>query len=219
MKRRLSALSVSAAALLTAAPLLAGCATGAHPGAAAVVGGERITVSQVQSHVRAVRAAQRALPNADELIAASSSLSRETVNLLVHLRVVERAAKEHGVHVSRSEVQRERAMTARSVGGSQALRAALVSPQQPVPLTSDQFDAVLRSQLLIRGIAEAVGAEASDAGRQKVGRVLTDTARDLGVTVNPRYGTWDARQVALVDLELPWLRDSTAGGAPATLDG
>ncbi|MGK5549937.1 SurA N-terminal domain-containing protein, partial [Streptomyces sp. URMC 127] len=55
MLRRRTALSVTAAALLAAAPLLTACGQTAHPGAAAVVGDDRITVSQLQRQVADVR--------------------------------------------------------------------------------------------------------------------------------------------------------------------
>lgn len=62
MIRRRTALSVSAmSSLLLAAPLLTACGSAAHPGAAAVVDGKRITVSQLQSQrtSRARRAGPR----------------------------------------------------------------------------------------------------------------------------------------------------------------
>lgn len=56
-RRRRTALLLSAA--IAAAPLLTACGSDAHPGAAAVVGGQRITVAQLENRVGEVRAAQR----------------------------------------------------------------------------------------------------------------------------------------------------------------
>jgi hypothetical protein len=206
-RRRTSALSVSAAAaLLATVPLLSGCSTGSHPGAAAVVGGHRISLAEVQAQVETVRDAQRAEPNSDDLIARSSSLTRETVNFLVYLEVVERAAAENDVEVSRREVQQARDEAERSLGGAEALRDSALMPGSGMPLAGEQIDLVLRNNLLIQGLAEAIGAGPDTAGQQLLGEELAQTARDIGVEVNPRYGDWDPESVSLVDSEMPWLR-------------
>ncbi|MFC7470319.1 hypothetical protein ACFQVA_26245 [Actinomadura keratinilytica] len=59
-RRRRTSLALMAATLL-AAPLLSACGADARPGAAAVVGGERITVAQLEAQVGQVRDAQVAV--------------------------------------------------------------------------------------------------------------------------------------------------------------
>jgi hypothetical protein len=209
VKRRSSRnafLSVSAAALLASAPLLSGCSTDSHPGAAAVVGGERISLSEVQSQVETVRDAQRDQPNADDLMARSAALTRETVSFLVRTEVVERAAAEHGVEVTRRDVQQARQQAEASVGGAEELRQSALVPAQGMPLAGEQIDMVLRSNLLIAGLAEAIGAGPDTEGQMRVTQLLTDTAEEIGIEINPRYGEWDARAFSLTDESLPWLR-------------
>lgn len=208
MKRRLSALSVSAAALLVAAPLLTGCTTDSRPGIAAVVGDEQISLSQVQNQVEAVRQAQREDENADQLIAASAQLPRETVNYLVYQEVVELAAADAGVDVSRREVQQERANLEENAGGVEELeRAALM--QNGLPLASEHIDGVLRTQLLIQRLAEKIGAGPDERGQEMLGQLLANTGEEAGVQVNPRYGRWDPEVLSLVDADMPWLRVPT----------
>ncbi|MGP3969530.1 SurA N-terminal domain-containing protein [Streptomyces sp. 6N223] len=205
-RSRNAALSVSAAALLASVPLLSGCSTDAHPGAAAVVGEQRISLSEVQSQVETVRDAQRELPEADDLIARSNTLTRETVAFLVRMEVVEQAAAEQGVEVTRRDVQQARQQAEASVGGAEELRQSALVPAQGMPLAGEQIDMVLRSNLLISGIAEAIGAGADPEGQMRVTRLLTDTAEEIGVDINPRYGEWDAQAFSLTENELPWLR-------------
>ncbi|WP_326597166.1 SurA N-terminal domain-containing protein [Streptomyces sp. NBC_01803] len=223
MKRRSSALSVSAAAVLAAAAplLLTGCSTDAHPGAAAVVGGERIALATVQSEVEAVRDAQRDRPEADQLIAASSGLTQERVEFLVYLEVLERAADDAGVNVSRRDVQTARAEAERNLGGADALaQAALMPASGATPLAGDeQIDQMLRSQLLFQGLAERLGVTPDAAGVQRIATVLATTAEEIGVDVNPRFGEWDAEQVMLTDATEPWLRAASGEQAAVTLGG
>ncbi|MFR9726066.1 SurA N-terminal domain-containing protein [Streptomyces sp. MS19] len=214
MKRRASLLSLTAAAAAVA--LLTGCSTGGHPGQAAVVGGEDISLASVQAQVEAVRDAQRAQPNADELIASSGSLSRQTVDFLVYLEVLERAAASEGVEVSRHDVQEARALAEQNVGGEEALAQAALMPQQGLPLAGDeQIDMVFRSNLLIQRLAERLGAANSPEGQRAILELLGRTAEEIGVEVNPRYGRWDPEQLTLGEADQPWVRAEGGAGDAA----
>ncbi|TDC15501.1 hypothetical protein E1265_26605 [Streptomyces sp. 8K308] len=207
-RRRTSALSVSAAvALLAATPLLTGCSTDAHPGDAAVVGDRSISLATVQARVDAVRDAQRDQPNADELIATTAALTQQTVNSLVYMEILEQAAADAGVEVTRRQVQDERANVVANLGGEEQLRQAALMPQGGVPLAGDdQIDDTIRSQLLFQGLAQRIGADLDPNGQQMLIDELTATAERVGVDINPRFGEWDARQVMLVEADEPWLR-------------
>ncbi|MFX4294472.1 SurA N-terminal domain-containing protein [Streptomyces bohaiensis] len=199
MKRRTSALSVSAAALLVAAPLLTGCSTDSHPGAAAVVGDERISVSQVQSQVEQVRAAQRDSENADQLIAATGALPQETVQLMVRRELLERTAEENGVTVTRGQVEEARERVVQNFGDTEQLEQFGLSYEGGA-FTLDQLDDVLREQLLIEGLVERIG-------EQELGPAVAETAERLGVDINPRYGAWDYEAGGFTTSDTPWLAE------------
>ena len=74
MHRRRTALALSAATLV-AAPLLTACGSEAHPGSAAVVGGDRIDVATVQAEASDVRAAQGTSGQSEELMKKSGQLT------------------------------------------------------------------------------------------------------------------------------------------------
>ncbi|UED85921.1 SurA N-terminal domain-containing protein [Streptomyces profundus] len=216
MKRRTSALAVSSAALLLAAPLLAGCSTGSHPGAAAVVGDERITVSSVQARVETVREAQREQPNGDQLLASSAGLTRDTVDFLVYQELLEQTAASHGVEVTTAQVQQERNLVEASLGSAEELELSAINGTVGLPLTGEeQINEVLRRQLLFQGLATRLGLPAGPEGNQLLAQALSATADEVGVEVNPRYGTWDTEQLVLADADTPWLRQD----APAEEEG
>src|SRR6478735_2203247 len=85
-RRRRTALLLTAT-IAAAAPLLTACGNDAHPGAAAVVGGQRITVSQLENRVNEVRSAQRASVKDDaqyaQAIAQTGTLTRDTLHGMV----------------------------------------------------------------------------------------------------------------------------------------
>ncbi|MEY9488149.1 outer membrane murein-binding lipoprotein Lpp [Streptomyces calvus] len=213
-RRRRTALLLTAA-IAAAAPLLTACGNDAHPGAAAVVGGERITVSQLENRVDEVRAAQRAaVPDEaqyQQAIARTGSLTRDTLHSMVLDRVLERAARDAGVRVTPREVQEMRGGLEQQAGGAKALEAAWL---QQYGIPPQRLDDNLRLQLQAQKLAQQLG---TDTSRPEFWKALSSASKDLGVDLNPRYGSWDAEKSSRVDAKIPWVRDITAAGAPPTL--
>ncbi|MGP8301341.1 SurA N-terminal domain-containing protein [Streptomyces inhibens] len=203
MFRRRTALSVSAtAALLAATPLLAACSGDAHPGAAAIVDGKRITVSQLQAKVKDVRAAQAKSPQGGQLIMNTGRLSLATLNGMIFDEVLARGAKDAGVTITRADIQKWRARAEKQAGGAERLKAMWL--QQGV--APDEVDAMVRNQLLLDGLAKHLGADrGKPQGQQKLVQALAKTSRSMGIDVNPRFGKWDDQQVILGETKDPWI--------------
>ncbi|MFJ9740399.1 SurA N-terminal domain-containing protein [Streptomyces sp. NPDC101166] len=212
-RRRRTALLLSAA-IVAAGPLLTACGNEAHPGAAAVVGGERITVSQLEERVDEVRAAQRAAVPDDaqyaQVVARTGTLARDTLHGMVLDQVLHRAAADAGVTVSRKEVQAMRAGLEQQAGGAKGLETTWL---QQYGIPPQRLDDNLRLQLEAQKLAARLGADTSQPAFWKV---LSKASQDLGVDLNPRYGDWDVRKVSRVDAKTPWVRDVTAAGARQT---
>ncbi|MGV9570819.1 SurA N-terminal domain-containing protein [Streptomyces nigra] len=210
-RRRRTALLLSA--VLAAAPLLTACGSDAHPGAAAVVGDQRITVAQLENRVSEVRDAQRAaVPDEDayaQVIAKSGTLPRDVLHTMVLDRVLHRAALDHGVSVTRKEVQEMREGLEKQVGGAKALETSWLQ-QYGVP--PQRLDDNLRLQLEAQKLATALG---TDTGKPAFWDALAAASKKLDIDLNPRYGTWDTRQSARTDAKAPWLREVTAPQQPA----
>ncbi|MFF8592687.1 SurA N-terminal domain-containing protein [Streptomyces sp. NPDC015220] len=208
-RRRRTALVLSAA-IAAAAPLLTACGNDAHPGAAAVVGGQRITVGQLQSRVDEVRRAQRAAV-ADETqyqqaVARTGTLSRDTLHQMVLDRVLDRAARDAGVTVSRHEIQQMRTGLEQRAGGSQALETVWLQ-QYGVP--PRRLDDNLRLQVEAQKLAAALHTDTSGPAFWKA---LSTASGKLDVDLNPRYGAWDVQKGG-VEAKAPWLRDVSSAGA------
>ncbi|KES03627.1 hypothetical protein BU52_29395 [Streptomyces toyocaensis] len=212
-RRRRTALLLTAA--IAAAPLLTACGNDAHPGAAAVVGGERITVSQLEDRVDEVRAAQRAaVPDEaqyQQAIARTGSLTRDTLQGMVLDRVLERAARDAGVTVTDRQVQQMRSGLEQQAGGGEALEAAWL---QQYGIPPKRLDANLRLQLQAQKLAQQLG---TDTSRPEFWQALSEASKELDVDLNPRYGDWDVEKSSRVDAKTPWVRDVTAVPAPQGL--
>ncbi|MCQ8772817.1 SurA N-terminal domain-containing protein [Streptomyces telluris] len=202
MIRRRTALSVTAAALLAAAPLLTACARTAHPGAAAVVGDDRITVSQLQRQVEDVREAQRSSPQGEQLTANSARLGQDTLVRLIQYRIVEKAGKDNGVAVTRRELQRQRADVEAANGGASTVRARFLA----LGIAPDQIDQALSVDLVRAKLDGKFGAA-------RTNQILMRTSDALHVDVNPRYGVWDGKRGTAQSALEPWLRSAAEAGA------
>ncbi|MEU6469344.1 SurA N-terminal domain-containing protein [Streptomyces massasporeus] len=208
MHRRRRTALVLTAAIAAAAPLLTACGNDAHPGAAAVVGGQRITVSQLDERVGEVRAAQRAAVQDEaqyqQAIARTGTLTRDTLHTMVLDRVLHRAAENAGVSVSRKEIQAMRSGLEQQAGGPKALETTWL---QQYGIPPQRLDENLRLQLEAQKLAEKLG---TNTDRPEFWKALSDASKDLNVDLNPRYGTWDVQKSSRADAKTPWVREVTA---------
>ncbi|MGW7280400.1 SurA N-terminal domain-containing protein [Streptomyces sp. NPDC054844] len=212
-RRRRTALLLTAA-IAAAAPLLTACGNDAHPGAAAVVGDQRITVSQLENRVDEVREAQRAAVPDDaqyeQVVARSGTLTRDTLHGMVLDRVLHRAAQDAGVTVSRREVQEMRGGLEEQAGGAKELETVWLQ-QYGVP--PERLDDNLRLQLEAQKLAESLG---TDTSRPEFWQALSKASEKLDVDLNPRYGAWDVQKSSRVDTKVPWVREITAARTQQT---
>ncbi|GAA2922550.1 MULTISPECIES: SurA N-terminal domain-containing protein [Streptomyces] len=207
MHRRRRTALVLTAVIAAAAPLLTACGNDAHPGAAAVVGGQRITVSQLEERVGEVRAAQRATVRNDaqyqQAIARTGTLTRDTLHTMILDRVLHRAAEDAGVTVTRREIQEMRSGLEEQAGGAEGLETTWL---QQYGIPPERLDENLRLQLEAQKLAEKLG---TDTSRPEFWKALSDASKDLNVDLNPRYGAWDVQKSSRADAKTPWVRDVT----------
>ncbi|MFC7265242.1 SurA N-terminal domain-containing protein [Streptomyces lutosisoli] len=216
-RRRRTALVLSAA-IVAAAPLLTACGSEAHPGAAAVVGGQRITVAQLESRVNEVRAAQRAATKDEaqyeQAIAKTGSLTRDTLHGMVLDRVLDRAAKNAGVTVTRNDTQQMRAALEQQAGGAKALETAWLQNYGVAPT---RLDGSLRTEIEAQKLAATLGADMNTTeGKTTFWNAMSAASKELHVDLNPRYGAWDVQKSSRVDAKTPWLREVTAAATQQT---
>jgi hypothetical protein len=208
-RRRRTALLLSAA-IVAAAPLLTACGSDAHPGAAAVVGGRRITVAQLEGRVNEVRRAQQAaVPDENQyqqVLGSTSTLTRDTLHNMVLDEVLHRAARDQGVTVDRKEVQQMRGSLEQQAGGAKALETAWLQRYGVAP---QRLDDNLRLQLEAQKLAQKLG---TDTASPAFWKAMSSASTELHVDLNPRYGAWDVEKSSRVDAKTPWLREVTTNG-------
>jgi hypothetical protein len=193
------ALAVSAVAALSA------CSSTAHPGAAALVGDQRITVSTLQAHVNAYRAAAAKDANAQEQV----GVPGQTLWLLVSDQVVDQALAEQGKSVTEGQVQQVEAGFLQQAGSVQALQQALVEKLFLAPSDLDAYAHLAVGQGML--LQQAGVDPSSSTAAAALAKIMQKASAELGVTVNPRYGSWDPTSAqGLAAAKQPWLKAEPA---------
>lgn len=154
-----------------------------------------------------MRTAQQTSAQSAQLVKKSGQLTRAKLHSLIFARVLDRAAKDAGVEVSRKEVQQVRSAAAAQSGGDKALQTVMLEQRWVAP---DQIENDLRKEVQLPKLAQALGADLqTPAGQQAVGEALTKASKALHIDVNPRYGSWDDKKVQLSTFKAPWITQVT----------
>jgi SurA N-terminal domain len=190
-------------AALVLGVVLTGCGA-SKVGTAAIVGEDRISVTELQADVRQVLAERKAEAPQDQTAPArddeaTGTLQREILTRMIQSRLVSEVAAERRVPpVTAGEVDRVIA-EGRSQGGDALLRRSAVQ----FNVAFADLDEYVRYQLLIGKILDGLGpepggADPADPRQQRLLDAVSRAATRLGVTVNPRYGRWDRRTNSIV---------------------
>lgn len=152
-------------------------------GAAAVVGGERITVSELQDEAKAVAELAGGEATGDQ-----GELQQTILNGKLQHRMLSAAGAEAGVSVSEAEVD----TFIHDQFLAQRPDADLNDLLVEFSLTESGFRDAVRDQLLF---GEIVGAEGSESAALAVVERVVD---ELEIEVNPRYGEWAGQGLSAV---------------------
>lgn len=168
--------------------LLTGTACGdTQLGAAALVGGERIPISEIQDSVAKTKAflEEQSVLTGGEGPTAGEEVGRRVIDL-----IFQRTAAEVGVSATDTEVAALVEEQRSGIGGrTKFLQALAVNGINP-----DRVDEVFRTEVLSRKISEklAAGQKLSQGEIQRrLQQKLIAVAATMHIKINPRYGTFD----------------------------
>jgi len=166
---------LSTVLIAVAAMFVAGCGA---TGTAATVGDETVTIDELQSEVLAFSESfDEPLPVSGDLADVQREFLTRQIN---HLLLIDLADSE-GVEITDAEVDElYDELAAQSGGDVDALRAQFV-------YTEAGLRRALEYELRLRALEPIVGP---------VEPALEATAAEVGVEVNPRYGTWEGVSLA-----------------------
>lgn len=183
---------------LVVAVLVSACAS-ASPGAAAVVGGDRISESELtQSVEQVLRAQGRPVDSASEALVVT------TLDRMITTSLVEQFAAQQGVEVTQGELDATLANYVEASGGQEAFEELLIQQDLAPEAIEDLFRVNLLAQKLGMELDPMGSPEAQSSA---VLIAISEFSQEVGTSVSPRYGSWDAATLTLGaidnDLSIP----------------
>ena len=181
MKKILALVAVAATFVLT------GCS---QVGAAATVGDTKITQATVQGSIDSILAERAKVDTTQMQLETGESLNRGQLRFHLLSTLLREVGAELKLTVSKAEIDTRRASILDQVGGAASLPTALVNagiaPEDlDIYIEAISYSDKIGQKLVAAGVTQdQVGTELQ--------KLVVAKAKELGVTVNPRYGKWDA---------------------------
>jgi peptide deformylase len=183
-------------AAISAALLLTGCS---QISSAASVGSVKISQSTVQSSIDAIIAERSKVDTSQMQLEVGENLNRAQMRFYVLSELLNEVAAKLKITVSKAEIDTRRASITEQVGGEAGLPTALVG----AGIAAKDFDLYLQSIIISDKLSQ--GLEASGIPADQVGlaiqKLVVDMAKENQVTINPRYGVWDAVNADVVPVD------------------
>ncbi|CAN2220457.1 SurA N-terminal domain containing protein [Candidatus Nanopelagicaceae bacterium] len=181
MKKILALVAVAATFVLT------GCS---QVGAAATVGDTKITQATVQGSIDAILAERAKVDTTQMQLETGEALNRSQLRFHLLSTLLREVGGELKVTVTKAEIDTRRASILDQVGGAASLPTALVN----AGIAPDDLDTYIEAISYSDKISQALVAAGvtEDQVGTELQKLVVAKAKALGVTVNPRYGKWDA---------------------------
>lgn len=171
---------------LVAALILTGCS---QVGAAATIGGTKITQATVQSSIDSILGARAGVDTSQMQLEVGQALNLSQLRFHLLTVLLRKTGEELKLSVSKAEIDTRRAEITEQVGGKEGLPNALVG----AGIAADDLDVYIEAMLMSDKISKAItdGGVPQEQIGVEIQKLIVAKAKELGVTVNPRYGKWD----------------------------
>ena len=187
MKKILTTLALISALTLTAC---------GQVDTAASFGDTKITQAQAQSVIDEILAERGKTDITQMQLESGNALNRSQLRFTIITSVFDEIAKELKIKVSSTEIENTRTGILEQIGGEEQLQMNLVAAQ----IAPSNFERYMRATVLSNKLAGALGmAGVAEADVQsKISELVQKKAKQMKVSVNPRYGRWDEATAELV---------------------
>jgi hypothetical protein len=173
--------------------LLAGCS---QIGAAATVGDTKITQALVQGSVDAILSERAKVDTSQMQLETGATLNLSQLRFHLLGTLLRELGQELKLNLTKAEIDTRRASILEQVGGEAGLPNALVNAGI-APQDLDRYiEAIAYSDKISQKLV-AAGVPEDQLGLE-IQKLIIAKSKEIGVTVNPRYGKWDAATADVV---------------------
>ena len=189
---------VVVAAVAASALVLTGCSSMI---AAAKIGSTEVSNTKVENSVSTILSERSKVSTQGmSSLLTGAELQRSQLRFFVLSQLLDDVATKHKVSISDADITSQRTAIYSQIGGVANLPAALVN----AGIASTDFDRYLRTILITEKLtALAKAANVPNTNGQAIQALVVEQAKAEGVTINPKYGSWDAATADVVALNTP----------------
>ena len=158
-----------------------------------------ITQEELQSSVDQLLTERAAVDTTQMQLESGAILNRSQLRFQVITTIFDEIAKELKINLTDSEITASRANLIAQSGGEAVLASNLVAAQ----IASTNFDRYIRANLISNKLNEALlatGVPEVDLN-SRISQLIAAKAKQLEISINPRYGTWDSEIGDIVEID------------------
>lgn len=166
---------------------------------AATLGDITITQEELQTSVDQLLTERAAVDTSQMQLESGATLNRSQLRFQVITTIFDEIAKELKINLTDSEIAASRVNLITQSGGEAALPSNLVAAQ----IASGNFDRYIRANLISNKLNEALIATgvAEAELNARIAQLINAKAKQLEISINPRYGIWDAEIGDIVEID------------------
>jgi len=166
---------------------------------AATLGDITISQKEPQTTVNQLLKEREGVDVSQMQLESGASLNRSQLRFKIITTIFDEIAKELKLSITTTELTTTRQEMIAQSGGEEAFANNLVSAQ----IASSNFDAYIRaiiiSDKLNKALIQSGIAEADVSAR--ISQLVTAKAKEMKISVNPRYGTWDDASGDILEID------------------
>jgi hypothetical protein len=180
VKKILSLIAVLSLATLTAC---------GQANSAVTLGDINISQTEFQKSIDTLLSEREGVDISQMQLQSGGDLNRSQLRFMIITTVFDEIAKELKLDVTKTEVTTTAQALITQSGGEEALATNLVAAQ----IASTNFDRYVRAIIISDKLTAALQASGISEAEvdARISELVTAKGKELGITVNPRYGTWD----------------------------
>ncbi len=163
---------------------------------AATIGDVTISQADAQAVVDEILAERAKIDTSQMQLTTGAELNRGELRFAIITHLFDEIAKELKLEVTPTQIGQRKAELIAQVGGESELPRNLVAANIAPSNFDEYVKAIMTSDLIADALRQSGVPDEELSAR--IGQLVTAKAKELKVTVNPRYGVWDIEQGDIV---------------------
>ena len=158
-------------------------------GSGVAIGETKISSAQIQKYVDEILTERAKVDTWQMNLESGAQLSRTQAQFQIITNILDQVIADKKITITPADVAARRAEIVLQQGGEDQMPQALVSASL-APSNLDKYIKIIMISEKLNEFIIAEGATPESAG-DVLTKIVTDTAKKLGVSVNERYGKWN----------------------------